>query len=145
MLILNGYISHYSIEFLLEYKQNNVWLVFLPPHSTHVLQPLDLLCFSAVKLKYREQIIDLASLNNAALIKKHRFIKYYHKAREEGLTVRTIKSGWRTSGIYPWNPRKGLKSSLVKNKALIEALSFKQANSDQFNTIATLKKPRDMY
>ena len=81
-----------------------------------MLQPLDLLCFSAVKLKYREQIADLASLNDAALIKKHRFIKYYHKAREEGLTARTIKSGWRTSGIYPWNPRKGLESSLLLQK-----------------------------
>ena len=145
LLILDGHASHHSIEFLLKCKQNNVWLVFLPPHSTHVLQPLDLSCFSAVKSKYREQIADLASLNDAAPIKKHRFIKYYHKAREEGLTARTIKSGWRTSGIYPWNPRKGLKSSLVKNKAPIEALSFKQANSDQFDTIATPKKPRDMY
>ena len=145
LLILNGHTSHHSIEFLLECKQNNVQLIFLPPYSTHVLQPLDLSCFSAVRLKYRGQIADLASLNDAALIKKYRFIKYYHKAQKEGLIARTIKSRWRTSSIYPQNPRKGFKSSLVKNKALIEALSFKQANSDQFNTIATPKKPRDMY
>src|SRR3954452_5447085 len=44
----------------------------------------------------------------AAPVKKHRFIKYYHLTREEGLTPKTIKSGWRASGIYPWNPQKGL-------------------------------------
>ena len=37
-----------------------------------------------------------------------------------------IKSRWRASGIYPWNPRKGLKSSQIKKKAVTEALSFKQ-------------------
>jgi hypothetical protein len=110
-----------------------------------VLQPLDLSCFSPVKLKYWEQIAELASLDDAALIKKHRFIKYYYRAREEGLTARIIKSGWRASGIYPWNPRKGLESSQVKNKALTEALSLEQAKSDQLNVIATPKKPCDMY
>ena len=110
-----------------------------------MLQPLDLSCFSPVKSKYREQIAKLASINDAAPVKKHRFIKYYYKAREEGLIARTIKSRWRASGIHPWNQRKGLKSSQIKNKALTEALSLKQAKSDQPNVIATPKKPRDMY
>ena len=80
LLLFNCHRSYYIVEFLLEYKRNNVWLVFLPPYLTHVLQPLDLLCFSPVKLKYWEQIAELASLNDAALIKKHRFIKYYYRA-----------------------------------------------------------------
>ena len=37
LLLLNGYGSHHTVEFLLECKRNNVWLVFLPPYSTHVL------------------------------------------------------------------------------------------------------------
>src|SRR6266702_8203117 len=96
----------------------------------HVLQPLDLLCFCLIKSKYREQIAELACIDDAALIKKHCFIKYYYKVRGEGLTVRTIKSGWRASGIYLWNPRKGLESSQVKKKALMEASSFKQPKMD---------------
>ena len=130
LLILDGYRSHHTTEFLWECKINNIWLVFLPPHSTHVLQPLDLSCFCPIKSKYREQIAELAYIDDAAPIKKHRFIKYYHKAREEGLTARVIKSGWRASSIYPWNPRKGLESSQVKKKAITEALSFKQPNID---------------
>jgi len=124
LLILDGHGSHHTTEFLWECKTNNVWLVFLPPHSTHVLQPLDLSCFCPIKSKYQEQITELACIDDAAPIKKHRFIKYYYKARGEGLTARTIKSGWRASGIYPWNPRKGLESSQVKKKALMEALSL---------------------
>jgi hypothetical protein len=59
--------------------------------------------------------------------------------------ARVIKSRWRASSIYPYCPRKGLKSSQVKKKALIKALSFKQPKIDYFNIIATPKKPRDMY
>jgi hypothetical protein len=50
------------------------------------------------------RIAVLSSLDDAAPVKKHHFIKCYHLAREEGLTPKAIKSGWRTSGIYPWNP-----------------------------------------
>ena len=89
---LDGHRSHHTMEFLWECKINNVWLVFLPPHSTHVLQPLDLLCFCPIKSKYQEQIAKLTYINDAAPIKKHRFIKYYHKAQDEGLTARVIKS-----------------------------------------------------
>ncbi|OCK97551.1 uncharacterized protein K441DRAFT_546568, partial [Cenococcum geophilum 1.58] len=60
-------------------------LVFLPFYLTHVLQPFDLLYFCP-------QITKLAYINDIALIKKHRFIKYYYRAREEGLTARVIKS-----------------------------------------------------
>jgi hypothetical protein len=59
--------------------------------------------------------------------------------------ARVIKSGWRASGIYPWNPRKGLKSSQVKNKALTEASSFEQPKINKLEVLATLRKSRDMY
>ena len=127
LLILDSYGSHYTTEFLWECKANNVWLVFLPPYLTHVLQPLDLLCFCPIKTKYWEQIAELACIDNAAPIKKHCFIKYYYKARGEGLTARTIKSEWCASGIYPWNSCKGLESLQVKKKTLIGVSGFKQS------------------
>ncbi len=52
LLILDGHGSHHTTEFLWECKTNNIWLVFLPPHLTHVLQPLDLSCFCPIKSKY---------------------------------------------------------------------------------------------
>jgi DDE superfamily endonuclease len=70
ILLLDGHGSHISIDFLWECKQNNVHLVFLPPHSSHVLQPLDLSCFSPTKTRYRSQITELASLDDSAPVKK---------------------------------------------------------------------------
>lgn len=102
MLILDGHGSHASVEFLYLCYSHQVHLLFLPAHSSHVLQPLDLSCFAPVKSIYRKEIADLATLDDAAPVKKNRFIKAYFKARIEGLTERTIRSGWRAAGISPF-------------------------------------------
>ena len=94
--------------------ENNVWPFYLLPHTSHITQPLDLSCFSFVKSKYRQAIADLASLEDSAPIKKLRFIQYYAAARETGLSSDHIKSGWKASGIYPWNPQKVLPSRQVR-------------------------------
>ena len=75
------------------YWQNDVYLYYLIPHSSHVLQPLDLTCFSVLKSRYRQLIADLASLSDSAPVKKAHFLEYYNKARNEGLTKHNIRAG----------------------------------------------------
>jgi hypothetical protein len=55
-LILDGHGSYISLDFLLLCKQHKVYLLYLPAHSLHVLQPLDLALFSVIKSSYRRQI-----------------------------------------------------------------------------------------
>jgi hypothetical protein len=119
ILLLDGHGSHVTVEFMWECYQNQVYLVYLIPHSSHILQPLDLACFSALKSRYRSQIAELARFEDSAPIKKIRFLEYYHKARDEGLTSFNILSGWRTAGISPWDPRKVIRSSqLLENNQI---------------------------
>jgi hypothetical protein len=113
ILLVDGHDSHVSTKFMYECHQNKVQLAYLIPHSSHVLQPLDLSCFSAIKSRYRAQIADLARFEDSALVKKIRFIQYYDKARNEGLTSYYIRAGFKAAGIYPWDPRKVLRSSQV--------------------------------
>jgi len=49
LLILDGHGSHVDVDFLYMAKIHKVQLVFLPSHSSHILQPLDLSCFSPIK------------------------------------------------------------------------------------------------
>ena len=53
LLILDGHGSHTTPEFMVECFSNKIWLVFLPAHTSHVLQPLDVGVFSALKRYYR--------------------------------------------------------------------------------------------
>ena len=105
MLVMDGHGSHATIDFQWICWQNQVYIVYLPAHASHVLQPLDLSCFSPVKSQYWKQIADLAVLDDAAAVKKHRFVTCYHKAREEGLTPRVVQAGWKASGMVPYNPQ----------------------------------------
>jgi hypothetical protein len=116
LLILDGHGSHIPVDFMWSCRQNKVWLLYLPPHASHILQPLDLAPFSVVKSKYRNEIRALSALDDAAPIKKERFVTSYNKAREEGLSERVIRAGWKAAGLCPYNPDLVLHSSQVSHR-----------------------------
>ena len=53
LLLVDGHGSHATVEFMSECYIHNVSVVYLPAHSSHVLQPLDLAVFSSLKHSYR--------------------------------------------------------------------------------------------
>ncbi|KAI0996103.1 hypothetical protein K3495_g12078 [Podosphaera aphanis] len=114
LLLLDGHGSHADVEFMWTNYQNKIACLYLPAHTSHILQPLDLAPFSVVKSKYRQEIQTLASIDNAAPVKKERFITSYNKARIEGLSGRVIRAGWRASGLCPYNPELVLQSTHVQ-------------------------------
>jgi len=59
LLILNGHESHHLDEFEEYCKENNIITLCMPPHSSHILQPLDVRCFSPLKKAYGQQIEDM--------------------------------------------------------------------------------------
>jgi hypothetical protein len=80
MLVMDGHGSHEATEFI---RINKVQVIFLPPHSSHVLQPLDLSVFGPMKQRYRSTIEELACFDDAAPVKKSRLIQVYDQARRE--------------------------------------------------------------
>ncbi|OHW96491.1 transposase [Colletotrichum incanum] len=56
LLILDGHRSHTTTEFIWQCYINNVHLLFLPPHTSHILQPLNQSVFSPVKSAYRKEL-----------------------------------------------------------------------------------------
>jgi 4-hydroxybenzoate polyprenyltransferase len=61
LLVLDGYDSYTNTEFMWNCYKNNIHLFFLPPHISHVLQPLDLLVFSPLKRSYRKHLGNINS------------------------------------------------------------------------------------
>ena len=54
VLIFDGHHSHISLELIELAKNNNIHLLCLPPHSTHLLQPLDVSVFGPVMSTWKE-------------------------------------------------------------------------------------------
>ena len=113
VLIVDGHGSHTTEDFMYECFRENIYLLFLPAHSSHVLQPLDLGIFSSLKNAYRKRIGLLAAATDSSPVGKLNFMNCYAGAREEGLAAKNIKSGFYATGIWPRNRRKPLNSVQV--------------------------------
>lgn len=144
LLILDGHGSHASVDFHWACKTNKIHLLYLPAHTSHILQPLDLAPFSCIKGKYRSTIGALAALDDAAPVKKARFITCYSQAREEGLSEHVIRAGWRASGMVPFNMQKVLESTQVLQRPSTPERQ-KRPHPDSSPSVQTPRKPQDLY
>jgi hypothetical protein len=79
----------------------------MPPHSSHLLQPLDVSCFSVLKRSYGRLVEQKMSLG-VNHIDKHEFIPLYQQARTEVLNECNIKSGFSATGLVPYDPERVL-------------------------------------
>ena len=93
--------------------QNNIHLLFLPPYTLHVLQPLDLLVFLLLKSYYRTAVGFLGILTDSSLIGKQNFLSCYSKARKEALLAQNIKARQKASDLWPKSMAKPLISPLL--------------------------------
>jgi hypothetical protein len=131
LLILDGHGSHETTDFMYSCFQNNVYLLFLPPHTSHVLQPLDLSVFSPLKSHYRKEVGFLGLLTDSSPIGKQNFLSCYAKARKEALSAKIIKAGWKATGLWPKSMAKPLLSPLLleNSNARINTLQASQSES----------------
>ena len=79
----------------------------MPPHSSHLLQPLDVSCFAVLKRSYGRQIEDLMRVG-VNHIDKSDFLSAYSTARTEALTSNTVRSGFAATGLVPYDPERVL-------------------------------------
>lgn len=52
LLILDGHASHVSIDVIELARSNQIHMLCLPSHTTHILQPLDVGVFKSLKANY---------------------------------------------------------------------------------------------
>jgi hypothetical protein len=113
LLILDGHGSHMTEEFLWECYNNNIYLLFLPAHASHVLQPLDVAVFGPLKRAYRRLLSDLSSIADSSHIGNITFLYTYDKARKEAITKSNALAGFKATGLWPVNLAKVLMNPMV--------------------------------
>ena len=103
LLLMDGASSHYSPDMIRTAAKEQVILFVLPPHTTHLSQPLDKGVFAAVKTKWREVCHTFLMENPGRVITRYDFSALFCQAFDASLTIRTIKSGFQVTGVYPLN------------------------------------------
>ncbi len=115
LLIDDGHTSHMSTEFITFTLANKIISLCLPPHSTHLLQPLDVSVFGPLKQNYKKLLSEKTRFSTYN-IDKTDFISLIQKARQQDISSRNIQLAWRATGLIPYNPSVVFQKILVYSK-----------------------------
>lgn len=96
--------SHLSINVIKKCEEANIEFKFLPPHSTHLCQPLDVSYFRPLKAIWRKRLTEW-KLKNKGVLPKSVFPSLLKKALDslQQKSETNIKAGFKATGIYPPN------------------------------------------
>jgi hypothetical protein len=103
LLIIDGHESHYLLEFQEYCKENKIIALCMPPHLSHLLQPLDVACFSPLKRSYSDGISALAR-NHIHHISKETFLLAFKAAYELTFTKQNTRAGFKGARLVLFNP-----------------------------------------
>ena len=112
LLLVDGHASHCVPEVVQICKENNVILLALAPHTTHLCQPLDVAVYKSLKMNISKTVKIGQALKGDLWITKTNVARMLKDPLENSLTIPNIKSGFRKCGIHPFDPNAIDKSHL---------------------------------
>ena len=104
MLFCDRFGSHLTLEFLEYCQQHSILPFFLPPHTSHILQPLDVGVFSVYK-HWHSAAVEDASVSGCQKFTKDEFLYALGEIRRKTFKPSTIRLGWKLTGLWPINSR----------------------------------------
>lgn len=113
LLILDGHGSHLTPAFNKFCTEHRILTECMPPHSSHYLQPLDVSCFAMLKRVYGDLVKAMIALG-VHHIDKLRFLELLLEARKKTFSEKNIGSGYRASGLLPFDPTQVLRRLQTK-------------------------------
>jgi hypothetical protein len=116
LLIMDGYESHLTIQFVRYCEMQKIILLRLPPHSTHFLQPLDVVIFQQWK-HWHAEAIDSAVRHGVGEFDRQTFLANIESIRKTTFSLGNIKSAFRKCGFVPFTPNIVLRQIAVNSQA----------------------------
>ena len=99
--------SHITATWIEYCMRNDIVLMVLPPHSSHLTQPLDVGVFGLLKTMMASALQPLISTEIHRIIKAE-WLSAFVEAHEGAFSTQNIQAGFRGTGILPYNPCKVL-------------------------------------
>ena len=70
LLLLDGHCSHYTLELLWHAQAANIIILAYPPHCTHALQGLDVVCFGVMKQYWAQEVLKFKQVHQHQVAKE---------------------------------------------------------------------------
>lgn len=104
LLLLDNPEFHVSLKAVDIAKNNGIVLLTLPPHTSHRLQPLDKTVFGPLKRFFNQAMDAWMRSNPGKMTTIYDVPGLVNDAFVAAMTPRNILSGFRPTGICPFNP-----------------------------------------
>ena len=105
LLIVDGHGSHVTSKFIGFCMRNAIDVLVLPPHSSHITQPLDVGVFGPLKREVGRRT-DGLSVIQPGRIARVKWAAQLVTSRLKAMTKSNIMAGWRGAGLVPINPQR---------------------------------------
>jgi hypothetical protein len=115
LIILDGHSSHATAGFDKFCTEKCIIPLYMPPHSSHLLQPLDVSCFSPLKRIYGQKTAEMMQ-NGIHSMDKEDFLYLYPGVRQRALSAANICSGFAATGLVPLSPERVLEKLHIQLK-----------------------------
>jgi hypothetical protein len=104
LLILDGHASHVFIEAIEFARSNDIHMLCIPAHTTHILQPLDVGVFKSFKSFYYKACKKQLAEHPNRVITTEQIAGLVGRAWPQSITPVNVMSGFKKCGIFPLNP-----------------------------------------
>lgn len=104
LLLLDGHSSHYNPSTLKMAAKESVIIFCLPPHTTHIANPLDVSGFSALKTAWHQNCHEYTVEHFGKKVTRFQFSQLFSKAWFKAMTPTNIIAGFRACGVCPLDP-----------------------------------------
>lgn len=104
LIIYDGHSTHVTTRVIELARQENITILKLPPHTTHLLQPLDLAVFKSVKNIWEQKLVKWQRHNIGRKLPKKMFSTFIAETWKE-TQANVIISGFRKAGIVPFDDK----------------------------------------
>lgn len=118
LVLYDGHASHISLSLIEWARENKIILFVLPPHTTHVLQPLDVGCFGPFEVSYNSACQTFLRRNKGRTVTSYDIGQLACSAYQNSLTPKNVSAAFKATGIFPFNPDAIDKTKLAPSKVL---------------------------
>lgn len=103
ILFLDGHQSYSSLALVEEAQQKGIILYVFPPHTTHLLQPLDVGVYGPLKKVWSKVLKDYKLSTMAAKVDRLVFPSLVSKMWDQVLLPEQLIGGFRATGLHPFS------------------------------------------
>ena len=95
LIIEDGHSSHVSLEVIKLARENDIYLLCLPSHCTHILQPLDVGFFKSLKANFNKVCKDFLFAHPGQSIRSEDLAHFLSLAWPKALTPVNVMKGFK--------------------------------------------------